>query len=241
MSERSAAGLRIGPDGEVRVLRSTGAVALRPTRWGVWMVGAAAHPIGGDELFLRVAVDAAGAAVVRSASATLARRGRGPSVSRIVVRLGPGASLAWDPQPGVAACGADHLSDVRVRLAGGARLRWKDEFVLGRHGEAPGTWTSRLRITYEGKPVLSSSLAAGPAAAGWPSRAVLAGARAVSTLVVVDPCRPTPPPGPARVESGSARAVSLALPGPGVQVTAWGDDLDSCRWAVAQLDPITGR
>ena len=241
MIPRSFASVRFvrGPHGETVVedTRSSGALTFRATEWGVWMVGTAAHPIGGDILSLQVAVGAECAASVRSASATLARRGppAGPGVSRMLtaVRIGREASLAWMPEPGIGACGSDHLNETRVRMNADARLIWRDEFVIGRHGENPGTWRSRLRITVGKTVVLSSEVSAGPAAAAWSSRSVLAGARAVSTLVVIDPRLDL---GRASRTSGEATsAVALPLEGPGIQITAWGDDLTDCRDAVESL------
>jgi urease accessory protein len=242
VSDPSSASLRVVPSPEgasvVGLMRSSGAVAFRPTEWGVWMVGASAHPIGGDRLLMRVVVDAGCAAEIRATSATLARRapfgGSARSVTSTVVRVGAAASLAWKPEPGVAACGSDHVSDTRIRLAAGATLSWRDEFVLGRYAEEPGTWTSRIRVSVAGRPLMASQLAAGPGASGWASPAVLGGAQAVSTLVVVDPYWPPGRPS-ARVESGGVSAVALPLPGPGLQITAWGDDLASCRAAVEEL------
>lgn len=234
MSDRSSATLRIGPGVAVREMRSTGAIAFRPTRWGVWMVGAAAHPIGGDRLLLRVAIGPDCQVRVRSVGATVARRGCGRSVSSLVVRVAEGSTLVWDPEPGVAAAGADHLSDTRVRLAAGASLRWREEFVLGRYGEDAGSWTSRIRVSVGGRVALSSELSAGPVSASWRSRATLAGARAVSTLLVADP-DPSRVPAGGWFEGPDVTAVVLPLPGSAVQVTAWGDELGACRSAVDEL------
>ena len=241
VSSRSFARVRFarGAHGETVVedTRSSGALTFRATDGGVWMVGAAAHPIGGDILSVQVTVGAECAASVRSASATLARRGppsgSGPSFMLTTVRIGRNASLAWTPEPGIGACGSDHLNETRVRMHPDAHLMWRDEFVVGRHGEDPGTWRSRLRITVGKTVVLSSEASAGPAAPGWSSRSVLAGARAVSTLVVIDPrldlCRAS------HTSRESASAVALPLARPGVQITAWGDDLSDCRGAAESL------
>lgn len=234
VSDRSSATLRVGPGPSVEEMRSSGAVAFRPTRWGIWMVGAAAHPIGGDRLLLRVTLAAGCRARIRSVGATVARRGQGPSVSAAAVRVGDGSTLDWDPEPGVAACGAHHISETRIRLGAGARLRWWEEFVLGRHGEDPGTWTSRMRVSVEGRPALCSELSAGPGSPAWSSSATLAGARAVSTLLLFHP-DPSRLPAGGRFEGPGATAVALALPGPGVQVTAWGDELGACRAALETL------
>ena len=201
------------------------------------MVGAAAHPIGGDLLSVRLTVGEGCTAEVRSTSATLARKGPGPDSGRsamvMTVRVGRDGCLAWTPEPGIAAAGSDHVSETRIRMVDGARLAWRDEFVLGRHNEEPGTWRSRLRVVYNGSVVLSSDTAAGPAAPGWRSSSVLDGARAVSTLVIFDP----------RSEFGrathefhrTAKALMLPLAGLGVQILAWGQELSDCREAVESL------
>lgn len=234
VNDRSRAVLRVGPGPSIEEMRSTGAVAFRPTAWGVWMVGAAAHPIGGDRLLLRLAVRSHCRLQVRSVGATVARRGAGPSVSAAAVRIGDGSFLDWDPEPGVAASGSNHITETRVRMGAGACLRWREEFVLGRYGEDPGTWTSRMRVSIEGRVALCSELSAGPDSPSWNSSATLAGARAVSTLLLFDPDPSRLPPG-GRFDGPDAMAVALPLPGSGVQVTAWGDELGACRWAVERL------
>ena len=225
-----------GPAGPVVAgLHGSGALAFRPTRWGVWMVGTEAHPIGGDRVLARVALGPGCSAIVRSTSATLARRGAGPSVVSIAARVAAGASLEWRPEPGIAAFGADHTSEARVRLAAGARVVWHDEWVLGRASEGPGSWRSRLQIVYDCEPLLVSDLSTGPAAGCWHSAAVLGGAKAVSSVVVVDVGGEF---NPARAECGSALGVRLPLAGPGIQICAWGDDLADCREVVDDL--LTG-
>jgi hypothetical protein len=178
-------------------------------------------------------------------SAAVARRGptgtAGPSTMSMAVRIGPGGSLVWSPEPGVAAVGAHHLTDTRVRLATTARLAWRDEWTLGRYGEEPGTWRSRIRITVAGRPLLASDLATGPAAESWASRSVLAAARAVSTLSLVDPVLLPGEDGPrSRATFGSATGLCLPLSGPAVQIVAWGNDLRDCRATVAQLLQTNG-
>lgn len=241
VAQRSSANLRLAYGGagpSVERLRCSGAMTFRPTEWGVWMVGTEAHPIGGDRLLVQLALQAGCSAEIRSTSATVARRGprdsSGPSSSATVIRMGEGSSLDWYPEPGVAASGAHHLSDTRIRMKEGSRLRWQEGFVVGRHGEEPGTWRSRLRVTIGSRPILASENSGGPLAPGWPNRSVLGGARAVSTLVLVGSggC----PSASARTSVGSARAVALPLGGGyGIQITAWGDDLGDCRDAIAAL------
>jgi urease accessory protein len=234
--------LRAGEDQApvIQEMHSSGALAFRPTKWGVWMVGTAAHPIGGDRLRLRVTVGSDCHTEIRSAAATLARRAAGQETSfssmAQAIRVGSRASLKWCPEPGIAARGAHHQTETRVRLAPDSRLVWWDEVTLGRHGEAPGTWRSRMRITVDREPVLSSDLALGPDAAGWESRSVLAGAKAVSTVVVVDGTHPRLEAQPVlRLCVGTATAISLPLAPSGAQITAWGALLSDCRSAVDRL------
>lgn len=234
---RAALAIGPGPGGRTVVadLEGTGALAFRPTPWGAWLVGAAAHPIGGDRLGVAVDVGAGCRLEVRSLAATLARRGA-PSTRSCFhadTRVGPGATLCWAVEPGVAAAGADHTSAGDVELADGSRLWWCDEFVLGRSGEEAGTWRSRLRVAVEGVPILASELAAGPGASGWASGAVLAGARAVSTVTVVDTGGHVVA-GAEWARAPAASVVVLPLDGPGVQITAWGNHLRSCRELVAK-------
>ena len=238
---RSSAKLRLargegGPS--VERLRCSGAMSFRSTEWGVWMVGTEAHPIGGDRLLVQLALGAGCSAEIRSTSATVARRGprdsSGPSNAVTAIRMGAGSSLDWYPEPGIAASGAHHLSDTRIRMREGSRLRWQEGFVVGRHGEEPGTWRSRLRVTVGNRPVLTSETAAGPLSFGWLNRSVLGGARAVSNVVLIGPgCYPS---ASARTSDRSAQAVALPLGGGhGIQITAWGDDLGDCRDAIASL------
>jgi urease accessory protein len=144
--------------------------------------------------------------------------------------------LKWYPEPGIAALGAHHQSETRIRLAGDSTLVWWDEMTLGRHGEGPGTWRSRIRITVEGEPALSSDLALGPEAGGWDSSSVLAEAKAVSTVVIIDGRNPHPEAPPVlRLCVGTARGLSLPLTPSGAHITAWGALLSDCRSAVDQL------
>jgi urease accessory protein len=234
---QAALSVGLGPGGRtvVRDLHGTGALAFRSTPWGAWLVGTAAHPIGGDRLGITVDVGPGCGLEVRSLAATVARRGTppAPSVANVAARVGPGATLAWAVEPGVAAAGADHTSAADCDLADGSRLWWCDEFVLGRCGEEPGTWRSRLRVTVESVPILASDLAAGPGAAGWGSGAVLAGARAVSAVTIVDAGGQLPAAA-AWARGPAASVVVLPLHGPGVQICAWGENLRACRDLVAK-------
>lgn len=218
-------------------LRCSGTLALRSAGDALYLVGAGAHPIGGDETTIQLALAARATARVTSVGATLARRGpRGePSSQRVELALGEEAALEWAPEPGIAAAGCHHLSTTVVHMAATARCSLVEEVVLGRHGEEPGSWTTRTEVLVAGRPVLVSELGLGPAHRSWRSSASVAGARALASLVLVDPSVPAGAWEPAAAEGPGAAGVALPLAGPGIEVLAWGDELDRARVLLARL------
>ena len=233
----------IGGEPILQEMRASAAHTFQPAKWGASIIGSAAHPVAGDHLGMTVSVGVGCAAEIRSASATIARRGRnrpvwaGPSGStlRTNVTVATDGMLTWQPEPGVAADGAQHMSESTVELAGSARLLWRDEFLMERRSDAvPGTWSTRLRVVRDGWPVTCTELSVGPASPLWESPAVLEGARAVSVMVLIDPEVPPATWASTRATAGSATGVAMPLAGPGVQVVAWGDDLADCRAAMEQ-------
>jgi urease accessory protein len=171
-------------------LRSEPPLTLRPTPRGLHLVGTSAGPLGGDVLALSVVVGAGAHLTVRSAAATLVQPGarRGPSVFDVDAEVGSGAELVWAPEPTVVVRGADHETRSRVSLSSGAVLVWRDELVLGRHGEPAGSVRSRLRVDREGEPLVRNDVVLGPR---WPASLGPAGAgddtRSVGTALVVHP------------------------------------------------------
>jgi urease accessory protein len=213
------------------VLRSAVPFVLRQTPDAVWLVGGAAGPLGGDDLRLDVEVRPGAALTVRTAAAAVVLPGPSGLPSRFCVAatVGAGGTFRWLPEPVVAASGCMHRADARIRLERGARLAWREELVLGRHGEVPGSCRSRLRIDLPGAPLLRQEIRVGPDARGWKGAAVAAGARTIGSLVVVDPlweegAVPSVVLGPA--------AVALPLNGPAAQVTALAPDALALRTAL---------
>ena len=241
---RAAVAAERGPSGRTRVtrLRSDGPLALRETSAPghgprvVHLVGAAAGPLGGDDLELAVRVGAGAGLAVRSVATALALPGDGESRMAVRAEVGAGGFLDFAPEPTVAAAGCRHRAAARVDLAEGAALRWREELVLGRHGEPAGRHTGRLDVTAGGVPLLRHELRLDdPAVHG--GRAVLAGARAVGCVLLAGPefAAPAPEaarsaPGPAgrRARTGEGWAV-LPLAGPGVLVTAVAADSAELR------------
>ncbi|XVQ13460.1 urease accessory protein UreD [Spirillospora sp. CA-255316] len=226
---RAAVTAERGPSGGTRLtrLRSDGPLALRETSGpgdpcrAVHLVGAAAGPLGGDDLELEVTVGPGARLAVRSVATSLALPGEGESRMGVRAEVGAGGHLDFAPEPTVAAAGCRHRALARIDLAEGATLRWYEELILGRHREPPGRHTSRFDVTAGGVPLLRHELRLDdPAVHG--SRAVLAGARAVGSVLLAGPGLTGTP------RTGEGWAV-LPLAGPGVLVTAVAPDSAALR------------
>lgn len=207
-------------------LRSAVPLVLRRTGSGeteawVHLVGGAAGPLGGDRLRLEIEVGRGAVLHLRSVAAAVALPGRAGGVSTldIVATVAAGGLLDVAPEPLVAAAGARHTTRVRIDLAEGAGLRWRDELVCGRYGEEPGQARTELRVRHAGRPLLAHSLAIGPSAPGWDSPAVLGCARAAGTVIYAGTeVAHAPAPG------ADTDIAVAALAGPGVLITAVGRD-----------------
>jgi urease accessory protein len=217
-----------GPGGVTRlpVLASQVPLVLRRTPSAVYVVGGAAGPIGGDSLSLRITVGAGAFLRVRAAAASIALPGLDglESVLRVRVTVGEGGRLEYLPEPVVITAGARHATLVSATLSARASLVLRDEVLLGRHGEAGGTARSVLRVSYAGRPLLRHSLEVSgtdPASLG---PAVLAGHRAVGTLLRVNEPETAELPAQATPEVAVMR-----LAGPGILVTALAHDAVTLR------------
>ncbi|MFJ6698879.1 urease accessory protein UreD [Streptomyces sp. NPDC091272] len=206
MSIRATARIVAAPGGRLPLLESDGPLALRRTRAAdgpdssrVTVVGAMSAPLGGDRLAIEAEVLDGARLTVDAAAATVALPGRTGETARYDVRLrvGADAELHWLPEQLISAGGSDLRMNTRVELAPDARLVLREEQVLGRHGEEPGTLFSRLTVHRAGRPLLDQELAYGPGApGGWDGGAVLGGHRAVGQLLVVDERFADTPPRP---------------------------------------------
>lgn len=246
MSVHATARIVATPAG-LPVLESDGPLALRRTRatgprTRVTVVGAMTAPLGGDRLAVEAEVRDGARLTVDSAAATVALPGRDAGHATYDVRLtvGEGAELRWLLEQLVSAHGSDLRMRTTVDLAPGARLVLREEQILGRHGEATGTLTTRLTVRRAGRPLLDQELAYGPGApGGWDGGAVLAGHRAVGQLLVVDPDFREKPVEPCLIGDTAALA---PLAGPAALVTAVAQDARRLRRvldeALTQLAPL---
>ncbi|WP_106398267.1 urease accessory protein UreD [Actinocorallia populi] len=196
-----------GPHGRTRLtrLRSDGPLALRETPDGVYLVGAAAGPLGGDRLHLDIRVAEGACLTIRSAATTLAMPGDGESTYTVTAEVD--GHLDFAPEPTVAVRGCRHRALARVALGPSGTLRWREELVLGRHDEEPGLHTGRVDITRAGLPVLRHELRADPASR---SRAVLGTAKAVGSLIRTGPSVTRAEPGLALLPLASGGTLANA-------------------------------
>ncbi|MFE1904948.1 urease accessory protein UreD [Streptomyces gardneri] len=247
MSLSATARIAAAADGGLPLLESDGPLALRRTRaaagWTrVTVVGAMSAPLGGDRLAIEAEVRDGARLLVDSAAATLALPGRSAEPAAYAVRIAVGESgvLRWLPEQLVSAHGSDLRMRTTVELAATARLVLREEQILGRHGEPPGTLVTRLTVRRAGRPLLDQELAYGPGApGGWDGGAVLGGHRATGQLLVVDPDFTDKPVETRLLGEG---AVIAPLAGPAALVTAVAPDALALRRlldaALSELAPL---
>lgn len=187
-----------GPAGPytARVLRSDLPLVLRPADDAVYLAQGAAGPLNGDDLQLEVIVPDGCHLRLRAVASTLALPSVIGGTARIslTATVGAGASLEVLLEPVVVATGAVVELVTSIDLAEDSRLLWREEVVLGRHGETGGSAGSRIDVVRDGKPLLRSGfqlrgddpVSRGPAGTG--------GGRAVGSLLLVGDEQPPRPP-----------------------------------------------
>lgn len=179
--------VRAGARSRCSVLRSDPPFTFRQTGETLSWVGTAAGPVGGDELALAVRVGRGATLRLTSVAASLVLPGPAglTSSTSIDADVAPGGHLSWQPRPAVLVRGCDHRARTTIELAAGASLLWREEVVLGRHDEGPGSLHQRLVVDRDGAPLLRTELTVGPRWPGSLGPAGTAGARAVGTIVTV--------------------------------------------------------
>jgi urease accessory protein len=153
----------------------------------VHLVSAAATPLGGDSIALRVVVEAGAVLRLRSVAATIALPGRTSRTSQARTDLEVAGTLDLDLQPTVVAAAAEHHTDVVVRLGESGAIRLRERVQVGRTGERQGFWSGGLRVDADG-PVLRHRVQIG--AGSVADDAIAAPRAAVSELHY--PQRPSP-------------------------------------------------
>jgi len=208
-----------GPAGTAfEVLRAEAPVGLFPGSgaapgWAqLWLVGTAAGPLGGDDVEVQVQVGAGAALAVGSVAASIALSGAAPSVMRVRVVVEPGGWLTWAPEPLIVTAGADHRVDVAIDAAAGAHVWWREELVLGRHGETAGRCVVALRAARDGVPWLRHELGIG--VPGWDGGAVLGVYRTVGSVLATGrgAIEDAPVVAPAAPEGGTIEDAPVVAP-----------------------------
>lgn len=215
--------------GEEPFLRGAEAARVR-------MSASAAGPVGGDTYLLDVHVGAGSTLMLKDVGATLVLPGPHGELSRWItrVRVEEGGTFLWMPEPVIAAHGCRHEHVIQADLAAGARLLLREELVLGRHREEPGTLSTTLDVRRDGAPAVVQRIALGPEAIGSRSQAVLGAHRAVGNVVVVEP---DGAPGPVSATPAEGCAV-MRQDDATVQITALAPDAPALRH---RLDLCTDR
>jgi len=136
-------------------LECAGAVTARSTEPDtVHLVSAAATPLGGDTVAVRVVVEPGARLLLRSAAATVALPGRTTAESTAHWHLEVAGDLDVDPQPTVVAGGSRHASSTRIQISGAGRVRLRERVQVGRSNERQGFWSGSLHADVDGEPLL---------------------------------------------------------------------------------------
>jgi urease accessory protein len=142
------------PDRRPRI-ECTGGLAARNTeRDTVHLVSAAATPLGGDSLDIRVIVEPGARLLVRTAAATVTLPGATTLESHAFWTLEVAGDLDVDPQPTVVAAASRHFTSTRLELTGSGRVQLRERIQIGRSGERQGFWSGSLHADVDGSPLL---------------------------------------------------------------------------------------
>nr|WP_082969073.1 urease accessory protein UreD [Mycobacterium sp. E2699] len=120
----------------------------------VHLVSAAAMPLGGDTVDIRVVVERGARLRLRSAAATVALPGPRTPTSHAHWNLEVSGSLDVDLEPTVVAGVARHLSSVQLYLHDDGLIRFRERVQIGRCGEGEGFWSGSLHADRSGLPLL---------------------------------------------------------------------------------------
>lgn len=142
------------PDRGPRIECAGGVAARRTDAHTVHLVSAAATPLGGDTIRVRVVVEEGARLRLRSAAATMAMPGTTTMESRASWHLEVDGELDLDPQPTIVAGEARHVTSTRLALGACGRLRLRERIQIGRSRERRGFWSGALHADVDGTPLL---------------------------------------------------------------------------------------
>jgi urease accessory protein len=142
------------PDRAPRIECVGGLAGRRTDADTVHLVSAAATPLGGDTIRVRVVVQHGAVLRLRSAAATMAMPGTVTMESRASWDLEVAGRLDLDPQPTIVAGQARHVTSTRLTVTGEGRVRLRERVQIGRSHERDGFWSGSLYADVDGAPLL---------------------------------------------------------------------------------------
>jgi urease accessory protein len=132
-----------------------GGIAARCTHADtVHLVSAAATPLGGDTISVRVVVEPGARLLLRSAAATVILPGAATAASQTGLHLEVAGCLDVDLEPTVIAAGAVHHAAASAELDAAGTLRLRERVQIGRSTEREGFWSGALRVDLKAQPLL---------------------------------------------------------------------------------------
>lgn len=136
-------------------IETTGGLAARETEAGtVHLVSAAATPLGGDAVCVRVIVEPGAMLRVRTAAATMTLPGPTTHDSHAIWTLEVAGELDVDPQPTVVAATSRHFTSTHLSIDGTGRVKLRERIQIGRSGERQGFWSGSLHADVDGSALL---------------------------------------------------------------------------------------
>lgn len=136
-------------------IEASGGIAARETEPDtVHLVSAAATPLGGDSICVRVVVEAGARLRVRTAAATMTLPGPATPQSHANWVLEVAGELDLDPQPTVVAAASRHVTSTRLTVTGSGRAYLRERIQIGRTDERQGFWSGSLHADVDGTPLL---------------------------------------------------------------------------------------
>jgi urease accessory protein len=219
---------------------------VAPARTGacaLCLVGTAAGPLAGDDLILRLELQAGAHATLQATGAAIAqgRTGGAAASLRIQATLAAGAALCGDPGPLIIRAGGRVDARVEIDLAPGAQVEWHELIVLDTGRTAAGRTaadpsgsaafpaaTLRWDVLRAGVPLLRQRVdLTDPEALRWPG--MLAGQRVLAAALLAGPAIR------ARTIVAAPTAVAQQLADDAVLVTVLADDAAAAQRVTADL------
>jgi len=136
-------------------IECSGGIAARCTAPDtVHLVSAAAIPLGGDTINIRILVEPGGVLKLRSAAGTVALPGAKTTTSHASWHIEVSGSLDVDLEPTVVAADARHLSSGTLKLHDDSEVRFRERVQIGRYNEREGFWSGSLHADCDDRPLL---------------------------------------------------------------------------------------